>query len=75
MQQGNAGQKEAIMRERFSSSMITVALAGAAVSVVVSVSITPAPAQVAVMPFDLRPASATKGTSPGANGMRANPIP
>src|SRR6266700_4816328 len=48
LQQDNAGQKEAIMRERFSGSMITLAIAGAAVSVVVSVSIMPAPAQVAV---------------------------
>src|SRR5712691_4157837 len=36
------------MRERFSGSMITIAIVGAAVSVVVSVSITPAPAQVPV---------------------------
>src|SRR6266571_4539033 len=36
------------MRERFSGSMITVAIAGAAVSVVISVSITPASAQAPV---------------------------
>jgi hypothetical protein len=34
-----AGQREAIMRERFSGSMITVAIAAAAVSAVISVSI------------------------------------
>src|SRR2546423_1379670 len=33
------------MRERFSGSMITVAIAGAAVSVIISLSTTPAPAQ------------------------------
>ena len=38
-------QKEAIMRERFSGSMITLAITGAAVSVVISVSITRASAQ------------------------------
>src|SRR5256714_176909 len=36
------------MRERFSGSMITVAIAGAAVSVVISLSVTPAPAQAPV---------------------------
>src|ERR1700719_5009245 len=41
----HCGQKEAIMRERFSGSMITVAIAGAAFSVVISVSITRASAQ------------------------------
>ena len=38
------------MRERFSGSMISVAIAGAAVSVVISVSITPASAQAPVAP-------------------------
>src|SRR6202030_3959889 len=44
----HCGQKEAIMRERFSGSMITVAIAGAAFSVVISVSITRASAQAPV---------------------------
>src|SRR5271168_1084006 len=42
LQRGAAGQREAIMRERFSGSMITVAIAGA---VVISVCITRASAQ------------------------------
>src|SRR5207245_5577611 len=46
--QGTAGQKEAIMRERFSGSMTTFAIAGAAVSVVIAVSITRASAQAPV---------------------------
>jgi hypothetical protein len=41
-------RREAIMRERFSGSMITVAIVGAAVSVVVSVSINRASAQAPV---------------------------
>jgi hypothetical protein len=40
-----SGPKEAIMRERFSGSMITVAIAGIAAGVVVSVAVTPASAQ------------------------------
>ena len=55
LQLGTAGQKEAIMRERFSGSMITVAIAGAAVSVFISVSITRASAQAPV----------ASGTAPG----------
>src|SRR6202051_1538069 len=39
------GQKETIMRERFSGSMMTIAIAGAAVVVVISVSVTPTLAQ------------------------------
>src|SRR6266446_6874499 len=42
--------REAIMRERFSGSMTTVAIAGAAVGVVISASITPASAQAAPPP-------------------------
>jgi hypothetical protein len=42
------GQKEAIMRERFSGSMITIAIAGAAVGAAISVSITQASAQAPV---------------------------
>jgi hypothetical protein len=45
LQQGTAGQEEAIMRERFSGSMMTIAIAGAAVAVVISVSITRTSAQ------------------------------
>src|SRR5213083_1189906 len=48
LQSGTAGQKEAIMRERFSGSMITLAIAGAAVGVVISVPFTQAPAQAPV---------------------------
>src|ERR1700676_4384705 len=44
LQQGIAEQKETIMRERFSGSMMTIAVAGAAVAVGI-VSITPALAQ------------------------------
>jgi hypothetical protein len=44
LQQGIAEQKETIMRERFSGSMMTIAIAGAAVAVGI-VSITPALAQ------------------------------
>ena len=47
------------MRERFSGSMITVAIAGAAVSVVISVSITPASAQ-APLAFATAPAPTLK---------------
>jgi hypothetical protein len=47
-------EKEAIMRERFSGSMITIALAGAAVGAAISVSITHASAQ----------APLTSGTAP-----------
>src|SRR6516165_7209369 len=39
------GHEEAIMRERLSGSMITVAVAGAAVGVVISVSVTQTSAQ------------------------------
>src|SRR6266700_319027 len=46
--QGTAGQKETVMRERFSGSMTTFAIAGAAVSVVIAVSITRASAQAPV---------------------------
>jgi hypothetical protein len=47
-QRDTAGQKEAIMGERFSGSIITAAIAGAAVSVVISVSTAPASAQAPV---------------------------
>jgi hypothetical protein len=45
LQQGTAGQKETIMRERFSGSMTAIAIAGAAVAVVISASITRTSAQ------------------------------
>jgi hypothetical protein len=48
LQHGAARQREAIMRERFSGSMISVAIVGAAVSIVVSVSATRASAQAPV---------------------------
>jgi hypothetical protein len=45
LQQHTARQMETIMRERFSGSMITVAIAGVALSAVISVSITRTSAQ------------------------------
>src|SRR5258708_5126072 len=57
------GQREAIMRERFSGSTITAAMAGAAVSVVISVSATPASAQAAP------PALATPWGEPDLPGL------
>jgi hypothetical protein len=66
-----AGQEETIMRERFSGSMITVAVAGAAVGVVISVSIasvsiTPASAQA---PVASAPALTTPWGEPDLQGI------
>src|SRR5260370_14854605 len=57
------GQKEAIMRGRFSGSTITAAIAGAAVGVVISASITPASAQA------VPPALTTPWAEPDLQGI------
>src|SRR5438034_8232601 len=57
------------MRERFSGSMITVAIAGAAVSVVISVSITPASAQAPVASATAAPALTTPWGEPDLQGI------
>src|ERR1700716_3927515 len=44
-QQDTSGQKETVMRERFSGSMIMAAIAAAAISTVIAVSITRTSAQ------------------------------
>src|SRR5215831_10541974 len=51
------GHEETIMRERFSGSMITVAIAGAAVGIVISVPVTQTSAQ-APAAFGTAPATA-----------------
>src|SRR3984893_15642703 len=67
-----AGQREAIMRERFSGSMITVAIAAAAVSAVISVSIdrtsAQAPAGAATAPAPA-PALKTPWGEPDLQGI------